>query len=471
MGLIRAITSAAGGVMADQWREYFYADALDTEVLVTRGKRRAGRRSGGNNKGDENIISNGSVIAVNEGQCMIIVDQGKVVEFCAQAGEFTWDMSTEPSLFYGNLGENVRRTFEVIGKRLSFAGDAARDQRIYFFNTKEIMGNRYGTVSPVPFRVTDANIGLDIDISIRCNGEYSYKISDPLLFYANVCGNVTQDYERKEIDSQLKTELMTALQPAFAKISAMGIRYSAVPAHTMELADALNEVLSPKWAQLRGIEIVSFGVNSVKASQEDEAMIKELQRNAVLRSPSMAAATLTQAQAQAMQSAASNRQAGPMMAFAGMNMAAQAGGMNAQQLFRMEQQSGGTQGGSQGQAAAAQSGSGVSQAAGGAVTGAAVSRTAGAAEGAPWDCSCGHGGNTGKFCPECGVGRPEPEGWVCSCGAVNRGKFCSECGAKKPAGEPLYQCDKCGWKPEDPKNPPKFCPECGDPFNEEDIQK
>lgn len=450
MGLIKAVVSAAGGVAADQWKEYFYCDSLDADVLVAKGKKRTSKRSGGNNKGEENIISNGSVIAVNEGQCMIIVDQGKVVEFCAESGEFTYDTSTEPSLFCGNLGENVKKTFSNIGKRFTFAGDTAKDQRIYFFNTKEIMGNKYGTANPVPFRVVDQNIGLDIDISIRCNGEYSYKITDPLLFYTNVCGNVTEDYERSEIDSQLKTELMTALQPAFAKISAMGIRYSAVPAHTMELADALNEVLSAKWAGLRGIEIVSFGINAMKASEEDEAMIKELQKSAVLRNPNMAAATLAGAQAEAMKSAAANTSAGPMMAFAGMNMAAQAGGMNAQQLFQMGQQT--------------------------APAPAAPTPAAAQAEDAPekagWSCSCGHTGNTGKFCSECGSPMPEPkaEGWICSCGKVNKGKFCSECGAKKPVGEPLYKCDKCGWEPEDPKNPPKFCPECGDPFNEDDIR-
>lgn len=448
MGLIKAVVSAAGGVAADQWKEYFYCDSLDADVLVAKGKKRTSKRSGGNNKGEENIISNGSVIAVNEGQCMIIVDQGKVVEFCAESGEFTYDTSTEPSLFCGNLGENVKKTFSNIGKRFTFAGDTAKDQRIYFFNTKEIMGNKYGTANPVPFRVVDQNIGLDIDISIRCNGEYSYKITDPLLFYTNVCGNVTEDYERSEIDSQLKTELMTALQPAFAKISAMGIRYSAVPAHTMELADALNEVLSAKWAGLRGIEIVSFGINAMKASEEDEAMIKELQKNAVLRNPNMAAATLAGAQAEAMKSAAANTSAGPMMAFAGMNMATQAGGMNAQQLFQMGQQ------------------------ASPAPAAPAAAQAEDAPEKAGWTCSCGHTGNTGKFCSECGSPMPEPkaEGWTCSCGKVNKGKFCSECGAKKPVGEPLYKCDKCGWEPEDPKNPPKFCPECGDPFNEDDIR-
>lgn len=450
MGLIKAITSAAGGVMSDQWREYFYCGSLDADVLVTKGKKRSSGRGAGNNKGEENIISNGSVVAINEGQCMIIVDQGKVVEFCAEAGEFTYDTSSEPSLLYGSLGENIKRTFATVGKRFTFGGETAKDQRVYFFNTKEIMGNKYGTANPVPFRVVDENIGLDIDISLRCNGEYSYKITDPLLFYTNVCGNVREDFERSEIDSQLKTELMTALQPAFAKISAMGIRYSAVPAHTEELANALNEVLSAKWAELRGIEIVSFGINAMKASAEDEAMIKELQKNAVLRNPNMAAATLAGAQAEAMKSAASNTSAGPMMAFAGMNMANQAGGMNAQQLFQMGQQ-----------ASPAQA--------------APVPPAAPAPEPAKqgWNCACGKAGNTGKFCSECGAPMPEPktEGWTCSCGNVNKGKFCSECGAKKPAGEPLYKCDKCGWEPEDPKNPPKFCPECGDPFDESDIQQ
>lgn len=448
MGLIKAVKSAVGGVVADQWLEYFYCDSLDSDVLVTKGHKRQQGRGAGNNKGEDNIISNGSVIAVNEGQCMIIVDQGKVVEFCAEAGEFKYDTSTEPSLFCGSLGENIKKTFSTIGKRFTFGGETAKDQRVYFFNTKEIMGNKYGTANPVPFRVVDENIGLDIDISIRCNGEYSYHIVDPILFYTNVCGNVVDDYERSEIDSQLKTELMTALQPAFAKISAMGIRYSAVPAHTMELADALNEVLSEKWAQLRGLEIVSFGINTMKASEEDEAMIKELQKSAVLRNPNMAAATLVGAQAEAMKSAAANTSTGPMMAFAGMNMANMAGGMNAQNLFAM---------GAQQQAAPQQS--------------APQQAVPQAAAPAGWTCSCGKTGNTGKFCAECGSPKPAEEaGWTCSCGAVNKGKFCSECGAKKPAGAPLYKCDKCGWEPEDPKNPPKFCPECGDPFDDNDIQ-
>lgn len=457
MGLIKAISGAIRGVAADQWKEYFYCDALETDVLVTKGQKRTNSRFGSKNDGNDNLITNGSVVAVNEGQCMIIVDQGKVVEFCAEAGEFLYDTSSEPSLLSGDLGENIGKTFSTIGKRFTFGGDTGKDQRVYFFNTKEILGNKYGTANPVPFRVVDANIGLDVDISVRCNGEYSYQIFDPILFYTNVCGNVTDEYTRDKIDSQLKSELMTALQPAFAEISAMGIRYSAVPAHTLEVADALNKQLSEKWSQLRGIRIVSFGVNTIKASEEDEQMIKDLQKTAVLRNPNMAAATLVGAQAEAMKSAASNTSTGPMMAFAGMNMATQAGGMDANALFAMGQQQNNTPPVNPTPTSPSPAPS-------------APAASAAEASTDTWTCFCGKV-NTGKFCVECGAKKPAPvEGWTCSCGAVNQGKFCQECGAKKPADAPLYRCDKCGWTPADPHNPPKFCPECGDVFDENDVQ-
>ena len=428
MGLIKAAIGSLGGVLADQWKEYFYCDSLADDVLAAKGRKRVSGRSS-NTKASDNVITNGSVIVVNEGQCMMIVQQGQIVEFTAEAGEYTWNSSTEPSIFYGDMDNTLANTWETMKRRFTFGGDPGKDQRVYYFNLKEIMGNKYGTPNPVPFRVVDHNIGLDMDISIRCNGEYSYKITDPMLFYKNVCGNVQNEYTRSQFDSQLKTEFLTALQPAFAKISAMGIRYSALPGHTLELAQAMNEAMSAKWTGLRGISIVSVGVNSVTANAEDEATIKELQKSAVFRNTNMAAAHMVQAQAEAMKAAAAN-EGGAMMGFMGMNMAQAAGGLNANDLYKM---------GAQQQPAAP------------------------AANG--WKCKCGTV-NIGKFCTECGA----TQGWTCSCGAVNKGKFCAECGAKKPAAEPLYRCDKCGWEPEDPKNPPKFCPECGDRFDERDIQ-
>lgn len=284
--------------MADQRKEFFYCEALPDNVLMAKGHRRiSGRFS--NTKGSDNIISSGSVIAVADGQCMLIVEQGKVVEAAAEPGEFVFDASTEPSIFSGDLGDGIVQTFKSIGKRFAFGGEAPKDQRVYYFNTRELMGNKYGTSSPVPFRVVDERAGIDIDIAIRCFGEYSYRIVDPLLFYTNVCGNVSDVYTRDRMDGQLKTELLTALQPGFARISEMGVRYSALPGHTTELAQVLNEELSSKWRDIRGLEIVSFGVSSVKADDEDEKMIKELQRNATFMDPTRAAAHMVGAQAAA----------------------------------------------------------------------------------------------------------------------------------------------------------------------------
>ncbi len=395
MGLISAALSAGGSVLSDQWRDYFYCESLPSDILMTKAKKKQG-------KGNDNIISNGSIVAVNEGQCMILVDQGQITEICAEAGEFVYDTSTEPSLFYGDLGENIVNSFKEFYKRLSFGGNAAKDQRVYYINTKEILGNKYGTVNPVPFRVVDTNVGLDMDVSIKCHGEYSYKIIDPVLFYKNLVGNVSDEFRRDRIDSQLKSELLTALQPAFARISEMGIRYSALPGHTTEIADALNDVLSKKWSGVYGIRISNFGVSSVTADAEDEKTIKELQRAGALRNPNMAAATLASAQAQAMQDAAKNTATGPMMAFAGMNMAQQAGGMNAGQLFQMGAQQAAPQAAPQMQPQSA---------------------------GNPWTCSCGNV-NTGNFCPNCGSKRPAA-GWTCSCGNVNTGNFCTNCGSPR----------------------------------------
>ena len=474
MGLLKAGIGALSGVMADQWREYFYCNAMPENVLVTKGVKRTSGRSS-NTGGEDNIISNGSIIAVNEGQCMMIVEQGAIVEFSAEAGEFVWDGSTEPTILYGGLGQGIKNTWETLKKRFTMGGDTGKDQRVYFFNVKEILGNKYGTASPVPFRVVDQNIGLDMDIGVKCFGEYSYKLTDPMLFYKNVCGNVSADYTRDRIDSQLKTELLTALQPAFAKISAMGVRYSAVPGHTQELAEALNEVLSQRWGALRGISVAAFGVSSITANEEDENTIKELQKSAVFRNPNMAAAHLVGAQAEAMKSAAANENSGAFMGFMGMNMAQGVGGMNAQNLFQMGQQPQYQQQAQPQRPEQAVPADGWTCACGAVNTG-KFCNACGQPKPAPkpaadgWTCACG-AVNTGKFCMECGKPMPvqTADGWVCACGAVNKGKFCAECGAKKPAGVPQYRCDKCGWEPEDKAHPPKFCPECGDPFDDNDA--
>ena len=469
MGLIKAGIGALGGTLADQWKEFFYCEAMPKEVLVTKGQKRITSRSS-NTKGNDNIISNGSGIAVADGQCMIIVDQGKVVEVCAEPGEFTYDSSSEPSIFAGKLGESIIATFKTIGKRFTYGGDTGKDQRVYYFNTKELIDNKFGTPNPIPFRVVDSKIGLDVDVSVRCSGVYSYKIADPILFYTNVCGNVEKEYTRDELDSQLKTEFVSALQPAFGHLSELELRPNQIVTHNTDLENAMNDALSTKWGELRGLKVVSIALGSVTLPDEDADMIKQAQRAAIMRDPTMAAATLVGAQADAMKAAASN-EAGAMTGFMGLGMAMNAGGGAgaAQNLFAMGQQQ------QQQQQQAAPAPGGWTCACGASVNG-NFCPNCGAKKPEPkpaagaWKCSCGATAS-GKFCPECGAPKPADEaGWTCSCGTVNKGKFCQNCGAKKPAGAPLYRCDKCGWEPADPKNPPKFCPECGDIFDDKDIK-
>ena len=429
MGLLKAGAGALGGVLADQWKEFFYCDSLDSDTLVAKGEKRVGKRSS-NTKGTDNVISNGSVISVNEGQSMIIVESGKVVEFCAEPGEFVYDSSTEPSIFCGSLGESIKKSFAEVGKRFTFGGDAAKDQRVYYFNTKEITGNKFGTPAPVPFRVTlDESMNYKLSVDLRCNGVYSYKIADPLLFYTNVSGNVEYTYDRSELDEMLKSELLDALRPAFAKVSAMKIMYSEIPAHTKEVTSALAGELSSEWREKRGIELYAVSINGVSIPDDQRKKITEWEENLMTMNPNMAASRIVGSQADAMRTAAGNPN-GAAAGFFGMGMAGNAGGANAANLFAM-----------------------------GANTENSAPKTG-------WTCSCG-AVNTGKFCSECG--KPQPSGgWTCECGTANTGKFCSNCGKPNPGAAPKYKCNKCGWVPEDPKNPPKFCPECGDAFDGND---
>ena len=436
MGLIKAGFGAIGSVLADQWKEFFYCDALDMDTLMVKGKKRVSGRSS-NTKSSDNVISNGSGIAVADGQCMIIVEQGKVVEVCAEPGEYTYDTSTEPSIFAGRFGESLKNTFKTIGKRFTYGGDTGKDQRVYYFNTKEIMDNKFGTPSPILFEVTNKRLNLYRTVNIRCNGTYSYIISDPLLFYTRIAGNVTTAYTRDMIDGQLKAEFVDALQPAFAALAEMELRPAQIPGKANELKKAMNDALKTEWAENRGLSIEKIALNPITLNPEDMKKIQDMEDAATMGSnPFMMAGRMTGATANAMETAAGN-QAGAMTGFMGMGMAGNAmgGGFGAAQSFY-------NMGAQQQQ------------------------QQAPAAEG--WKCVCG-AASTGKFCPECGSPKPAADGWTCGCGQVNKGKFCSNCGSKKPAGVPQYRCDKCGWQPEDPTKAPRFCPECGDPFDSGDM--
>ena len=469
MGLIRTALNTVSGALADQWKEYFYCEALPTNILVAKGQKKVNGRSS-NTKGDDNVISNGSIVSVADGQCMIIVEQGKVVELCAEPGEFKYDTSLSPSIFAGSLKDGLLGSIKEAWDRFQFGGMAGKDQRVYYFNTKEISGNKFGTATPIPFRVVvNEALGYKLSVDLRCNGEYSYRIINPMLFYTNVCGNVSSYYDRSTIDSTLKSELMNALQPALSKIAAKGIEYYEIPAHTVEICDALNEVLSSSWGEKRGIIVFSMSVNSLSIPDEQKKKITEWEENAMTINPATAGARIIGAQVEGIKNAASNP-GGAAIGFMNMNMAQNAGGMNAANFYQMSNQ--------QPAQPAPAADSWKCPKCGATVTGNFCPQC-GEKKPAPqpaadsWKCpKCGAEA-TGKFCPECGTKKPEEVvGWKCpECGTINKGKFCMNCGAKKPAGEKLYKCDKCGWEPADPAHPPKFCPECGDPFDDNDVKE
>ena len=447
MGLLKAAKDALGGLMADQWREYFYCDSMNSDTLMVKGEKQITQGRNSNTKGNDNIISNGSIISVNVGQCMIIVDQGKIAEFCAEPGEFVYDTSSEPSLLYGNLGENIKNSFIQFGRRFTFGGNTAKDQRVYYINTKEIMDNLYGTPTPIPFHLVSKNTGFELETTVKCNGTYTFKIVDPILFYSNVAGNVVDRYDKKEkLQGIMKAELLTKLPIALSQIAAEGVLPYQVPLHLEELTNYLKEGLTAQWTELRGIEVVSMTMAAPIVPQEDMDKINKWNDTAVLTNASMAEAKKTEAFAKALGNMGGNGEEGTGSAVNG------AMGMMGMAMMQNMMNNGmGNMFGTSQQSPQMRPASTVAE---GAVLG--------------WTCSCGRGDNRGKFCQECGLPKPALDGWTCSCGHVNQGKFCQECGRKKPEGAPLYRCDKCGWQPEDPAHPPKFCPECGDIFDEND---
>ncbi|MBQ9140797.1 MAG: SPFH domain-containing protein, partial [Lachnospiraceae bacterium] len=422
MGLIKAAKDSISTLLADQWRECFSCDSLSNDVLVTKARKMVTEGRNSNTKSSDNVISNGSIVIVNEGQCMLIVDQGGVVDFCAEAGEFIYDTSTEPSLFYGNLGENIKSTFTTLWNRFTFGGNAAKDQRVYYFNTKEIMGNPYGTPSPIPFRLVSLTSNYQHNTTIKCNGEYSFKIVDPLLFYKNVCGNVRDDYtksgeEGRQLISMMKRELLTKLPTALANVSAKGVLPDQLNLHTEEICEALKQELSQKWTAERGIEVSSMTITAVVPEEALEAL-NVWENRAAMRDPGMTMAQAANAEAFAGMIGRSSLGTGQngstdpmsgMMNMMAMNM--MGGMMGGNGMMSGNNMMNNGYAGQQPMNAMPQNNMGAAQ----------------PQMQAPvlgWNCSCGKTDNRGKFCGECGSPKPAAAGWTCSCGHVNQGKFC-----------------------------------------------
>lgn len=326
MGLIKAIANSVGGSFGDQWKEYFCCDSLAQNVLMCKGQKQQTQR-GTNLRGESNIISNGSVIAVNEGQCALIVEDGKIVELTCEPGRFVYDTSSEPSIFAGEFGQSLKDTFKQIGRRFTFGGSTGKDQRVYFINIKPIENNLFGTYTPIPFRFVDKNVGIDIDLHVRCRGRFSYTIDNPIVFYTRIAANVQDCFTSDQLFDQLRAEFVTYLQAAFAPISSRGVRPSDLLGETIELVDEMNKLLKEKWLEMRGLKIFSIAFESISVPDDEQKILTKLQETKVFTNSQMAAANFAQAQADALRAAASNENAGAFMAFAGMNMANATGKM------------------------------------------------------------------------------------------------------------------------------------------------
>ena len=414
MGLMKAISGAIRSELADQWKEFIYCDSMAANVLMTKGVRKndTTRFGSSNTKGSENIITKGSVIAVNEGQAMLIVEQGKIIDFTCEAGAYTFDSSTEPSMFAGSFGEGLRDTFRAIGARFTFGGDTGRDQRVYYINTKEILGNKFGSAQPMPYDDPYYRTVL----YIRYFGMFSFRVMDPLIFYTSIAGNVTGQYNSEMLMEQCRSEFLTALDSALNRCGAEGVKFSMLPSKQREIAAYLNTALDEEWHRARGIEVCAVSLEKVTPDDTSRARIEDFDNAMMLGgNPSAMQGRMTSAQAAMFENM--GKQSGgvgggdmmsAVMGMMGVNMMNQMA--NNQQPIQPQQ-------------------------------------PAAAIQPQP-------------------AAPAQPQGWTCKCGTENTGKFCCECGARRP----LYQCDKCGWKPADPSNPPKFCPECGDRFDEGDLQ-
>ena len=430
MGLIKAGIGALGGTLADQWKEFFYCESLPNNVLMRKGEKRVSGRSS-NTKASDNVISHGSGVAVADGQAMIIVENGKIVEFCAEPGEFTYRTDLEPSIFTGKLGDSIKATFKELGKRFTYGGEAAKDQRVYYFNTKEILDNKFGTANPIIFEVVNKRINMSRTVHIRCNGVYTYVISDPIKFYTRLCGNVDYEFTRDQIDGQLKVEFVDALQPALGALAEQELRPAQIPAKANELKTAMNDALRQEWIENRGISVGKIALNPITLTDEDMKKINEMEDAASVGSnPFMMAGRMTNATADAMQTAAGNS-AGAMTGFMGMvGMGGQGGFGAAQNLYNM---------GAQQQQQQAQ-----------------MQQTQQQPQAGGWTCpTCGKS-VIGNFCQECGTKKPAPaSGWTCTqCGQAVTGNFCPNCGTKKPAAD--WICPNCGKTVTG-----NFCPDCG----------
>ena len=426
MGLISAAASAISGNLADQWLEVMEADNMTEQTIIAPGVL-VNKGKGSNTKRNDNVISNGSKIHVYPNQMMILIENGKVVDYCGEEGLYTVDTTTAPSLFSGKLSASIKDTWE----RFKYGGVPSNAQKLYFLNLGEITGFKFGTANAINYFDTFYNA----ELSMRCHGQYSIKLTDPIKFFNSVAGTNIQKYTSESMNSIFLEEFVSGLSVAISQMSEKGERISFLKNKQDILGEYMRNSLAQKWGNERGFEVyrVTMDISYDKASQD---LINLRNRGAMMSDPSIREGYVQSTIAEGINAAGHNT-SGAGNAFTGVNLGMNAAGgfmnsasqTNAMQMqMQMQQQQMQQQQMQQAQAAQNSADS--------------------------WTCACGKV-NTGKFCAECGAKKPEAQGsWTCACGKVNTGKFCDECGAKRPENT-KWTCS-CGQV-----NEGKFCSGCG----------
>ncbi len=404
MGIIKAATSTIGGGLADQWLEVFEPDNMGDTTVMTKGvKVRRNDKRGSNRKGTEDVITDGSVIHVYPNMMMLLVDGGKIIDYTAEEGYYTVKNDLAPSMFNGSLKDAISETFN----RFKFGGVTPQKQQVFYINLQEIKGIRFGTSSPLNYFDNFYNA----ELFLRAHGNYSLRITDPILFYTNAIPKNKTQVDINDINEQYLAEFLTALQTAINKMSADGERISYVPSKSMELSKYMGEVLDDSWRELRGMEIVSVAVASISYTDDSVKLINMRNQGAMLGDPNVREGYVQGSIARGMESAGSNA-AGATTGFVGMGM-----GMNTTDGYLNQAAQNNQQQIQQNQENQQKQNNGDS-----------------------WDC------------PQCGTS--------------NTGKFCSNCGTAKPTGTPSLQmkCSECSEIIDLANGIPKFCPNCGKPF-------
>lgn len=462
MGLIKAAIGALGGTLGDAWKEAIHCGAIDNKTLLKVGsKMHGGSDRSSNTKGSDNYISNGSAIMVEENTCMLTIDNGKITNVVTEPGAYTLDNSSAPSIFAGNIKDSAK---ELI-RRFTYGGTPATEQRVVYINLQRIPGIPFGTATPMPYFDPHYNTSIDL----RFYGTFEVQILDAEMavkFYSEVCskGVDSGDVSAASVfgNGQYKDEFMQAMMAGLNALSGQGIMYSRIQSSLSELTKNVKEATAETWIP-RGFTITNIGLGGPVTLSEDSKKLLGARLEADTQlDVNVQRAMMNKSIAKGIESMGANEgSGGGMMGVMGMG-----------QMMNMGANLMGSYGTPQTQPA--QGDADGWRCSCGATNAGAFCSSCGKPRPEPWTCSCG-AQNTTNFCASCGAKKgegtpaPKPAGWKCECGADNTGKFCAECGKPKPAAPKKYKCDKCGWTPADPEKPPRFCPECGDPFNDDDL--